>query len=368
MNCCIECFRDSEIREVIKSQGEMGNCDFCGSTGIHIYPIGEVGAVEDMINGVIDVYEPDNNSDKELQFALLTDWSIFSEIFSDKLYDTHGLDRKYVLIDLVSNLCSAYRDVDDPVYTGNVRITNSDDDALSEFGIVSGWNWDAFSDVIKYKNRFHNNLFHPEIMASFLSYAVKNYDADFICYRARRCDDRDGLTADKMGAPPSDKSTAGRISPEGVSVLYLASNAETALSEIRASTYDFVSVGTFRAKRAFRVVNLLDLADISPFVYITKSPYGYGDLWQYAINHSCLRDFADAVSKPLRRNDSPLDYLPTQFIAEFIKSENYDGVEYKSTMNFGSTNLAIFDKSIFECIDVKTVEVSEIQYLTKPSI
>jgi RES domain-containing protein len=197
-------------------------------------------------------------------------------------------------------------------------------------------------------------------MASFLTYAVKNYEAEMVCYRARQCADKDGLSVDKMGAPPSDKSIAGRINPEGISVLYLSSNAETALSEIRASTYDYVSVGTFKAKKAFKVVSLLELASVSPFIY--------GDLWRYAINHSCLRDLSDTVSKPMRRNDSPLDYLPTQFVAEFIKSERYDGVEYKSAMNPGGTNIAVFDERLFECVDVQTVEVSNIQFQTEPPI
>jgi hypothetical protein len=45
---------------------------------------------------------------------------------------------------------------------------------LSEFGVVSGWDWNDFSDVIKHKNRFHNNLFNPEIMAPFLATPLKS--------------------------------------------------------------------------------------------------------------------------------------------------------------------------------------------------
>jgi hypothetical protein len=188
MNCCIECFRDSEIRDVIKSHGVMGDCDYCGSAGIHIYPIGEVGTIEEMINDVIDVYEVDDDGEADLQYALLADWSIFSDAFSNDLYDCYKPGSKYVLLlDLVSKLCESYRSIDDLVYSQSVKITNSDDDdALSEFGIVNGWDWNDFSDVIKHKNRFHNNLFNPEIMASFLSYAIKKYDTDFLCYRARR--------------------------------------------------------------------------------------------------------------------------------------------------------------------------------------
>ena len=363
MNCCIECFCDSEIRRIIDSVNEVGDCDFCESTGIKIYPIGKIGTVEALINSVIDEYEISESSKTDLQHALLTDWSIFSDTYySNDFFGCTHLGNKYcVLIDLVSKLCAATRSVDDDVYSKDVIIANADDtDLLLDYGIVSGWEWEEFSDEIKLRNRFHNNLFNPEIMASFLSYAVKTYDKETTFHRARRAIDKSGLTIDKMGAPPSSKSTAGRINSEGISVLYLASDSETALNEIRASTFDFVTVGAFKANKGFRIVSLLELASISPFIY--------GDLWQYAINHQCLRDFSNAVSKPLRRNDSPLDYLPTQFIADFIKSERYDGVEYKSTMNPGGTNIAIFDESLFECTGVKTVEISHIQYKTEPSI
>ena len=360
MNCCIECFRDSEIRRIIDSVDRVGDCDFCGSKDVKIYPVGEYGTVENLINSVVEEYEVSDKGYGDLETVILNEWSILSDKFSPVF--TEGIcsySTPEFPIELVKALCSMFRNCDDDIYSKFVVLHQSDDDdIMSEYGIVSGWDWGSFSEEIKCCNRFHNNLFNPEIMSSFLSYAVKKYEATSVFYRARRSADKDGFAVDKMGAPPSEKSTAGRINPEGISVLYLASDSETALNEIRASTFDFVSVGTFRANKDFRIVSLLELASISPFAY--------NDIWQYAINHRCLCDFSDTVSKPLRRTDSTLDYLPTQFISDFIKSERYDGVEYKSTMNPGGTNIAIFDESLFECIDVQTVEVSHIQYNTEP--
>jgi len=79
-----------------------------------------------------------------------------------------------------------------------------------------------------------------------------------------------------------------------------------------------------------------------------------------------FQDIAAEIAKPLRRSDSPLEYLPTQYIAEFIKSKKYDGVEFASTIRQGGYNLAVFDESLFECVDVETVEVSEVLYTTDP--
>ena len=71
---------------------------------------------------------------------------------------------------------------------------------------------------------------------------------------------------------------------------------------------------------------------------------------------------ANEIAKPLRRNDSALAYLPTQFITEFIKSNGYAGVAYTSTMRTEGINVAVFDESIFECVAVHTVEINNISY------
>ena len=48
-----------------------------------------------------------------------------------------------------------------------------------------------------------------------------------IFYRARVCLDEVGFPKLKMGAPPANLATAGRVNPEGISVLYLANSVRT---------------------------------------------------------------------------------------------------------------------------------------------
>ena len=67
------------------------------------------------------------------------------------------------------------------------------------------------------------------------------------------------------------------------------------------------------------------------------------------------------MAQPLRRFDSELDYLPTQYICEYIKFIGFDGVEYGSAMNKGGINIAIFDDSKFECVDLEVVEIKKIE-------
>jgi hypothetical protein len=91
-------------------------------------------------------------------------------------------------------------------------------------------------------------------------------------------------------------------------------------------------------------------------------------LSRFAANRKVFQELAAEIAKPLRRSDSHLEYLPTQFIAEFIKSQNYDGVVYDSTLRQGGYNLAVFNEDLFECVGVHTIEVSEISYKTQPNI
>ena len=356
MNCCIECFRDGEIRKIIASENITGNCDYCGCRDVSIYPICGDGAVEELLNRIVEEYSITIRPMPLLAYALNSDWRIFSNRIIAKKVGTQS-----AVSSLIKSLGTLFRQDDDDIYSMPVELKKVDEDYAFKFGVIRGNRWNEFSEKIKHGNRFHNDLFNADAMASFLSYAEKSYPENSVLYRARRADGKDGYISCNMGAPPSAICKAGRINPEGISVLYLASDADTALSEIRASTYDYVSIGMFRAKKPFQVVSLHSFSNISPFVC--------DDLYRYVINSNVLVDFSDAVSKPLRRNDSPLDYLPTQYITEFIKSiTRYDGVEYTSTMNPGGMNVAIFDEELFNCIEVQTVEVSTIKFQTKPPI
>ncbi len=39
MKCCVNCFKDSDIRKIIELYGEKGDCDFCSSKNTLVYDI-----------------------------------------------------------------------------------------------------------------------------------------------------------------------------------------------------------------------------------------------------------------------------------------------------------------------------------------
>ena len=351
MNCCIECFRDSHIRSIIAMQGTIGNCDFCSSKNVAIYDVNAApNPLADILIGLIQTYAVSETLDaKPLKVALRDEWDIFNA--GSELIQA-----------LIKKLCESAYPENAGVFTRNVILSQlSDNEFLREYGVVRGHSWNEFANSIKYINRFHSGMFNADAFASFLSVAARSYPAGSSFCRARISADKEGFSLDNMGAPPKGKRNAGRINPEGVGVLYLSSDNKTAINEVRASAFDYITIGKFQSTRDITVVNLSAIAQTSPFLY-------GGELEQFAINRKVFQEIAFEIAKPLRRSDSPLEYLPTQYISEFIKSENYDGVEYASTLREGGFNLAVFDERLFSCVDIQTIEVSEILYKTYPDI
>ena len=103
---------------------------------------------------------------------------------------------------------------------------------------------------------------------------------------------------------------------------------------------------------------LKDVHTISPFLEDVN-------LEEYVKNKDILTQFGIALSTPLRSFDSVREYLPTQYLCEYVKSLDIDGVEYASAMNKGGTNYAIFDgRKLFEYVNKSTITVKEIRIKT----
>ena len=62
------------------------------------------------------------------------------------------------------------------------------------------------------------------------------------------------------------------------------------------------------------------------------------------------------------RNDSEIDYLPTQYISDFIKQMGFDGICYNSTLMEGGENYAIFDPGNFRFEREFLIRVKPVDY------
>lgn len=356
MICCIDCFKDTEIKSIILSLNNTGSCEVCGSKETYTYDTDRDNSLVDIFDGLIDVYtsidslpeEYPRGKTKLLNEALYSDWNIFN-INKEKIYD------------LVKNLCKEKYDEHPEIFDGSVGIAELvQAEYLKENSLLGVYSWEDFVNAIKTENRFHTNYVNTIVLNLFCEYVRIRYKKGTKFYRARISKTKGGFSINKMGAPPKNIATAGRANPDGISYLYLSNNLETTLREIRAGLYDYVAVGTFELLEDIEMVNFTLLDKVSPFL---DSDSNYT---RHAINKEHLNKICRDIAKPLRRADSVLDYLPTQYITDFIKSKRYDGIEYKSTLCKNGRNFSIFNEKLLECKEVSVYDVTNLNYVFEP--
>ena len=185
MKCCINCFNDDVIRDIIKIYGTKGDCDFCSSKNICVYDISEsTNMISDKILSLIQIYSPSDHPDARLLKEILRDeWDIFSG-------GAEGIKT------LVAALCPLDSDlnIDKDVFTQKVSVEKlHDDEFINECGIVKGLSWSEFSESIKHTNRFFNSKFNVDVFSSFLTMVQKKYAEGTFFYRARIAPDKKDL-------------------------------------------------------------------------------------------------------------------------------------------------------------------------------
>jgi hypothetical protein len=141
---------------------------------------------------------------------------------------------------------------------------------------------------------------------------------------------------------PLPKGREGRINPKGIPCLYLATDEKTAMSEIRPW---IGAVGTLAKFSTVKDLKLVDCSQALPTTVrrpaIPPQIPSPEELEQSYVNGLWERVNA-AFSEPITLTDETAEYAPTQVLAEFFRSANFDGIRYKSSLGSGK-NVALFD-------------------------
>lgn len=347
MNCCTNCFESSYIQTIILSNNKRGNCDYCKSEDANIYSASELSP---FFAGIIDLYEV-NLEGEPIESQIINDFP--SKVFTRKLIDASNTRK--LISEIVKDDISDYREIlDNPV---QLRFQNNgkEEDAIQPLFL----SWDRFSKEIKTVNRFHFvNTLDLQKLKSLFSHFQKDYRKGKKFYRARISDNTDGYSIDKMGNPPSKLARNGRANPKGISYLYIASNMTTTLYEARASLFDYVSIGTFKLEEDIKVVNLgRSTYDVFRLAELES-------LEEVMIHGAFIDKLEEELSKPKRKSDSDLDYLPTQYLSELIKSMGFDGIEFRSSLHSDGYNIAIFQPEKLKCfeVDVYDIKSTKLEY------
>ncbi len=144
------------------------------------------------------------------------------------------------------------------------------------------------------------------------------------------------VTGEELGSPPRQLANQpNRMSPEGVSMFYGASDFETACQETIDPVRTSQRVVTGGAFVTTKQIYMLDLFDLPPL----PSFWAADGMGQAASRF--LRRFRKEISRPIERGRSHhLEYIPTQAFTEFVRfglktreTESISAVRYPSSRN-----------------------------------
>ena len=157
-----------------------------------------------------------------------------------------------------------------------------------------------------------------------------------------------GFDEKNCDAPPKECATAGRANSAGISFLYAASDDKTAIMEMRPQIGQYFNVCKIEICSNILLFDFTYTTNELKEDEYTKS----GDL--YAIS----KEF----SYPNYGN--PQDYIPTQYLCEYLRQKGFDGIRYKSAVSLERINLIIFDTDIadkaYKIIESRVFKVENI--------
>lgn len=344
MICCSKCFKDIQIKDVIRTlKNREEVCPLCERNDVYIYDTSINNELENMFVELLEIY------------SLQSEKGVFANTLSQELIDTwevFDLERNDVN-KLLKQLCPNLYDEKPSLFTSMITVSEyNDKEYMEKNSILRCENWNGFVREITEELRYHTNLLNKEVFSTILSLLKFTIKKETVGYYRARIVKNLYYSREDIGAPPKEKATDGRANSRGIPCLYLANNEETASKEIRASLHDKLTIGKFVPNRDLKIINLMDIDKISPF--------GMTNPQFLHVNKLHLKRIGKELSKTLRSNSSNLEYLPTQYISDFIKSLGYDGIKYKSTLNPEGYNLAIFDINSFEVVEVKNYTIDSI--------
>lgn len=235
-------------------------------------------------------------------------------------------------------------------------------------GFNSWHDFRNFENNVRYKNRFIHSSEVNEFIINIketLPKRIKILTKDKILYRAQiGCDEIDcevtgmditGYSPERM-KPILNKGIEGRANPKGISYLYLSTDINTSLAELRPNREQYLSSAQFKVRRDLKIVNCYSVPrHYDYFECLFNEPKS-----QDEIINAVWSMINNAFTKAVTNHDSATDYIPTQFLAEFFRAENFDGLYFKSGVGSGF-NVVLFkldDASLVNCTVMKAKSIT----------
>lgn len=148
--------------------------------------------------------------------------------------------------------------------------------------------------------------------------------------------------------PPVANTRDMRANYRYIPYLYCSNNPYISLCEVRPRIGTILSIAKIIVKQQMKIFDFT----------ISQEPKGVSKE-----KLSLCEDLSEMFSKPLSYDDDILSYIPTQYIAEYIKNLGYDGIKYNSAYSYfpndtNSANFVIFNYSKCEAIKSNILKVN----------
>ena len=158
-------------------------------------------------------------------------------------------------------------------------------------------------------------------------------------------------TSERLGAPPSKKAKANRMSAAGISVFYGTDDIKTAMKEVLQPNTDSFVIAEFSNSQKIKYLDLTGIKNLKcpSFFDIDKS--------EIRDKISFLYELDKELVKYIDSNEH-IEYVPTQVFAEYFRTfEQIDGIKYNSAKGTSGACVVLFyDNEMFK---EKNINVSE---------
>lgn len=363
---CFRCVDEPYLRAEIKRDGLHDKCDYCGKAGATF----SIGEMADYIEDAFErhfITTPTEPSPLEYTMIKESDYSWDREGESaENAIASAAIIEEEPAEDIRQVLANRHYDIElaqmgeESPFDDEAHYTEKDPD-----DIELRETWRYFENSLKTEARFFSANVEATLETVFqgLHEHKKHDDTPIIVeagpdttltgiYRARVFQSNDKLEEalkypeKHLGPPPPELTVAGRMNARGISVFYGATDPDLAVGEVRPPVGSRVAVARFVFLRSARFLDVRALRS----VYVEGSIFDTEYLGRLELA-KFLERLSDRFAMPVMPDDEPLDYLPTQAIAEYLSARidpPLDGILYPSVQGEETpkeVNLALFHKS-----------------------
>lgn len=211
-------------------------------------------------------------------------------------------------------------------YFNNVAYIRSGDRIFGKVGNIRSKYLKEFIDEIQYRNRNPQDIKVLDLLKDLSTNPERRIPVGTHLYRCRIMQDMSkagkehgffGYGKSDSFVPPASVTRDLRANYRYIPYLYCANHPYTALVEVRPRLGANVSVATITTKAELTLLDFT-LKDIPKRMTDAKL--------------NLFADLSMLYSKPVASDDDILDYIPTQFVAEYAKRLGYDGIAFRSSL------------------------------------